>query len=121
MAKQTLLTTAKLRKIIVEALLEKKGQEVVTLDLRKLNDRPTDFFIIAHGDSNTQVRALGASVLKDTEDNGAKPFQTEGSKNSEWIILDFSDVIVHIFHREKRDFYQLDDLWHDAKRTLHED
>ncbi len=121
LAKQTALTTAKLRKIIVAALLDKKGNEVVTLDLRKLNDRPSDFFIIAHGDSSTQVRALAENVLKETEENGARPFQKEGSKNSEWIILDFSDVVVHVFHREKRDFYQLEDLWDDAKRTLHED
>ena len=121
LAKQTVITTAKLRKIIVEALLDKKGNEVVTLDLRKLSDRPTDFFIIAHGDSSTQVRALAENVIKETEDNGIKPFQREGAKGAEWIIIDFSDVVVHVFYREKRDFYQLEDLWQDAKRTHHHD
>jgi len=121
LAKQDIPTTAKLRKIIVEALLDKKGNEVVTLDLRSLGDRPTDFFIVAHGDSSTQVKALADAVEKDTSENGAKPFRKEGVKNSEWIIIDFADVLVHVFHREKRDFYQLEELWHDAKRTLHKE
>lgn len=121
MAKQAIPTTAKLRKIIVDALLDKKGNEVVTLDLRSLNDRPTDFFIVAHGDSTTQVKALADNVEKETHENGAKLLRKEGVKNSEWIIIDYADVLVHIFHREKRDFYQLEELWHDAKRTLHRD
>lgn len=119
MAKQAIPTTAKLRKIIVDALLDKKGNEIVTLDLRNLNDRPADFFIITHGDSTTQVKALADNVEKKTLENGIKLLRKEGVKNSEWIIIDFADVLVHIFHREKRDFYQLEELWHDAKRTLH--
>lgn len=121
MAKQAIPTTAKLRKIIVDALLDKKGNDVVTLDLRSLNDRPTDFFIVAHGDSTTQVKALADNVEKVTLENGAQLLRKEGVKNSEWIIIDYADVLVHIFHREKRDFYQLEELWHDAKRTLHRD
>lgn len=105
----------------MEALLDKKGCEVITLDLRKLNERPTDFFIIVHGESTTQVKALADNVEKETVENGVKPLHIEGVKNSEWIIMDFGDVMVHIFHREKRDFYQLEELWNDAKVIEHSD
>ncbi|MCS6819317.1 MAG: ribosome silencing factor [Chitinophagales bacterium] len=115
------IASTKLRKIIVNALLDKKGKEVLTLDLRSLNDRPADFFIIAHGDSTTQVKALADNVEEKTTEQGIKPNRKEGVKNSEWIIIDFSDTLVHIFHRDKRDFYQLEELWHDAKRVQHRD
>ncbi|MBX2909354.1 MAG: ribosome silencing factor [Chitinophagales bacterium] len=121
MTKQVIPSTAKLRTIIVEALLDKKGCEVITLDLKKLNERPTDYFIIAHGESTTQVKALADNVEKEAVENGMKPLHVEGVKNSEWIIMDFADVMVHIFHREKRDFYQLEELWNDAKVAEHSD
>lgn len=121
MAKQTIPTVTKLRKIIVDALLDKKGNEIVTLDLRKLNERPVDFFIITHGDSSTHVKALADNVENETSKNGVKPRHREGVKNSEWIIMDFTDVMVHVFHHEKRNFYQLEELWHDSKKTLHKD
>jgi ribosome-associated protein len=119
LAKKVILSTASLRKVITDALFEKKGNEVITLDLRNLNDRPSDFFIIAHGDSSTQVKALADNVEKKILEKGFKPLRKEGVKNSEWIIIDFGDVLVHIFHRDKREFYQLEELWHDAKKTSH--
>lgn len=106
-----------LMKIAVDAVLDKKGREVTVLDLRKIKDAPADFFVIAHGDSSTQVRAIFDSVVKMSKEKGDPPYHTEGSGNSEWIIVDFVDVVVHIFLRDKRDFYALEELWSDAKTT----
>ena len=110
-----------MKKLVVEAILNKKGREVVSLDLRKINDAAADYFIITHGDSTTQVKALFDSVVKDAGENGIQPYHSEGGKNSEWIVVDFVDVVVHIFHREKREFYALEELWSDAKLTKHSD
>ena len=108
-----------MKKVVVDAILDKKGREVVSLDLRKIKDTPSDFFIITHGDSNTQVRALYNAVMEESKKHGFMPYHTEGIKNSEWIIVDFVDVVVHIFYRERRDFYSLEDLWSDAKLSRH--
>ena len=111
--------TESLKKLVVEAILNKKGHEIVALDLRKINDAAADYFIITHGDSSTQVKAIFESIVEDAGNSGIKPYHSEGGKNSEWIIVDFVDVVVHIFHREKREFYGLEELWSDAKLTKH--
>lgn len=109
----------KLLSIVTDALLDKKGHEVISLDLRNIKDTPSDYFVISHGDSATQVKALCDSVLEATAKKGHKPYRTEGTKNGEWIVIDFIDIVVHIFYREKRDFYALEDLWSDATLTEH--
>lgn len=113
--------TESLRKVVIDAILEKKGHQLVSLDMKKIKDTPSDYFIIAHGDSSTQVRAIYHSVLEEAEKHGYRPDHMEGMKNSEWIIIDFFDVVVHIFYRDKRDFYGLEELWNDAKITRHND
>lgn len=113
--------TENLKKVVVDAILDKKGHQVISLDLKKIKDTPSDYFIITHGDSSTQVRAIYMSVVEQAEKHGFNPYHTEGMKNGEWIIVDFVDVVVHIFYRDKRDFYALEDLWNDAKLTKHND
>jgi ribosome-associated protein len=113
--------TESLKKLVVDAILNKKGRDVVALDLRKINDAAADYFIITHGDSSTQVKAIFDSVVDEAGKKGIAPYHSEGGKNSEWIIVDFVDVVVHIFHRDKRDFYGLEDLWSDAKLTQYGD
>lgn len=108
-----------LKKVVIDAILDKKGNDVVSLDLRKIKDTPSEYFIITHGDSATHVRAISQNVIDETEKLGLHAYHTEGGKNAEWIIVDFVDVTVHIFHRDKRDFYALEELWHDAKKTSH--
>lgn len=110
-----------LKKVVVDAVLDKKGRDTLVLDLRKIKDAPSDFFVITHGDSSTQVRALFDSVVKQAQENGFQPYHSEGSGNSEWIIVDFVDVVAHIFLRDKRDFYALEELWSDAKLTKYKD
>lgn len=110
-----------MKKVVIDALLDKKGNNVVSLDLRKIKDTPSDFFIVTHGDSSTQVRALFNNVIEAAAKHGFNPYHTEGMKNAEWVIVDFVDVTVHIFYREKRDFYGLEELWSDAKATYYKD
>jgi len=121
LAKKKKPDTDSLKKIIVDAILDKKGKEVVSLDLRKINDSASDYFIISHGDSNTQVKAIYDSVMEAAKLKGFLPYHTEGMRNSEWIIIDFVDVVVHIFHRDKREFYALEELWSDAKTTKYQE
>ena len=110
-----------LKKVVVDAILDKKGNDVVTLDLRKIKDTVSEYFIITHGDSSTHVRAISQNVLDETAKLGLMPYHSEGGKNAEWIIVDFVDVTVHIFLRDKRGFYNLEELWSDAKTTKHEE
>jgi ribosome-associated protein len=121
LAKKKADNTEVLKDLVIDAILEKKGQEVVSLDLREIHDTVADYFIIAHGDSSTQVNAIFQSVLETTKGAGHFPYHSEGMKNGEWVIVDFVDVVVHIFYRERRDFYQLEELWSDAKVTKHDD
>jgi len=107
--------TESLKRLVIDSILDKKGNDVVSLDLQKIKDTSSDFFIITHGDSSTQVRAISNHVIDETTKHGFTPYHTEGGKNGEWIIIDFVDVVVHIFYRDKREFYALEELWNDAK------
>jgi ribosome-associated protein len=110
-----------LKKVVIDAILDKKGNDVVSLDLRKIKDTPSEFLIITHGDSNTHVKAICDNVIEETREAGFPVYHTEGQKNGEWIIVDYVDVTVHIFYRDKRDFYALEELWNDAKSTSHKE
>ena len=107
--------TESLKRLVIDSILDKKGNDVVSLDLQKIKDTSSDYFIITHGDSSTQVRAISNHVINETTKHGFTPYHTEGGKNGEWIIIDFVDVVVHIFYRDKREFYALEELWNDAK------
>ncbi len=109
--------SAELKKVVVDAILDKKGNDVVSLDLRKIKDTVSDYFIITHGDSGVHINAISENVLKAAEKFGMSPYHIEGKKNAEWVIVDFVDVTVHIFHRDKRQFYCLEELWSDSKAT----
>jgi len=109
----------KLKKFIVEAIKEKKGKEIVVLDLRKLDQSIADFFIICHGDSNTQVDSIAGFIDRQTRTElQDHVIHTEGAENSQWILMDFGGVVVHVFQEEYRKFYNLEDLWADAKKEI---
>jgi ribosome-associated protein len=113
--KQALPLQYSLTELVIDSILDKKGEEVVHLDLTALPDAVSDHFIICHADSTTQVRAIGNHILENVfEKSGDRPFSKEGFDNAEWIIIDYMNVVVHVFYKEKRYFYQLEDLWHDA-------
>ena len=104
-----------LSEIIIKGIQEKKGKDIVSLDLKSLHHAVTDYFIICHGTSDTHVQAIAESVEAEVRDAiGLKAWHREGVQNSEWILLDYIDVVVHIFQENIRNFYQLEKLWADA-------
>jgi len=107
-----------LNNAIIEGIRDKKGKNIIQLDLRKLREAPADFFIICEGDSNTHVNAISNSVFKKVKDElQTSPTHTEGSTNSTWVLMDYFDIVVHVFHPETRHFYELESLWSDAEVT----
>lgn len=103
---------------MVDGLQDVKAKDIVILDMTNLSNAVTDYFIIATGDSSTQVEGMASSVVRKTrKELKERPWHEEGVGNSEWILLDYVNVVVHIFFRETREFYNLEDLWADAKRT----
>ena len=105
-----------LAKAIIKVIKQHKGKEVVSLDLREIETAICDFFIICHGTSSTHLSSIVDNVRKDVSKlMKEKPWHTEGESNKEWILMDYFDVVVHIFNQEKRDFYKLENLWADAQ------
>ena len=118
---QTKWTQEQLNEIIIDAIQDVKGKEIVQLDLRHLEEAPTDFFIICEGESNTQVSAISANITKRLkEELMLYPSHIEGTTNSTWICLDYFNTVVHVFYHKTRHFYELEDLWGDAKFTSFE-
>lgn len=107
---------------IVDAILDKKGHQVVKIDLREIQEAVTDYFIVCHGDSDVQAKAIAGNVEKEIKEKfGTKPFFSEGQSQADWVLLDYFDVVVHVFQREKRDFFQLEELWSDGTVTRYDD
>lgn len=107
-----------LLEIIVDSILEKKGADVISLDLNNLQDAMTGYFIICEGNSPPQVRAIADNVVEKVKElTGEIPVAREGFGTLEWVLLDYLDVVVHIFHKSKRHVYQLEELWGDAAIT----
>lgn len=103
---------------IIEGIRDKKGKNIIQLDLRRLDDAPADFFIICEGDSNTHIKAISDSIYKKVkEELHTMPSHTEGSSNARWVLMDYFNTIVHVFYPETREFYDLEQLWSDAKAT----
>ena len=119
--KELRLSTEELNNLIVDSIQDIKGKHIVKLDLRKLEEAPCDYFIICEGDSNTQVKAIANNIRKRVkEEAGLLPQHTEGERNALWICVDYFDTVVHVFYREKRTFYQLEELWGDSSFTEYE-
>lgn len=109
-------------KIIADAMLEKKGQNVVSLDLKKIGTAISDYFIVCSAESTTNVLAIADNVEdRMIEKAGRKVARSQGRENAFWIILDYGDIVVHIFQNQYRDFYRLEDLWADAVRNEYTD
>ncbi len=106
----------KLGMTIIDCIQEKKGSDIVQINLTKTDNSVCDFFIIAHGDSNTQVKAIAAHIedyLK--KQCKIRPLHTEGYENAQWVLLDYNSIVVHIFQQEIREYYKLEELWADAE------
>ncbi len=109
-------------RVIADAILDKKGEDVVSLDLRPIGTAITDYFMVCTGTSTTMVSAIADNILKEAKEKlGIKPLRMQGIENAFWVIIDFGNVVVHIFLKEYREFYRLEDLWADAPRTTYTD
>ena len=109
-------------RIIADAMLEKKGQNVVSLDLKKIGTAISDYFIVCSAESTTNVLAIADNVEdRMIEMASRKVVRSQGRENAFWIILDYGDIVVHIFQNQYRDFYRLEDLWADADKTEYVD
>ncbi len=110
-------TGEKLVAVIVEGMKEKKAKRITVLDLRGLEHAVCDFFVICNAESTTQVNAIADSVEYFTKkDFDEKPWHIEGSENAMWVLLDYSNVVVHVFQDESRAFYNIEEFWADAVR-----
>jgi len=102
--------------IIIEGILEKKGKDIISIDLTGLDNSVCDSFIISHGDSGTQARAIADHIEEKVKKQlNFNVSHKEGYENLQWILLDYSSVVVHIFDQETRKYYQLEELWADGK------
>ena len=113
------MTADALSKVIIRGMEEKKASEILVLDLRKIKNAVTDFFVICSGSSDTQLEAISRSIEEEVLKAGEKnAYRIEGKANGEWVLMDFSDVVAHIFIKDKRAYYGLEELWGDAHTTL---
>lgn len=105
---------------IIHGIQERKGKNIVSMDLRSIPNTVCDFFVICTGDSNTHVEGISGSIQETTKKELTdRPWHVEGMGNSEWVLLDYVNVVVHVFQREPRDFYNIERLWADAIVTEH--
>lgn len=110
-----------LNDLIIDAIQDIKGKNIIKLDLRRIEDSPADFFIICEGDSTTQIRAISQNIERRTsEEMKTKPYHLEGLLGSKWVLVDYFTTVVHVFYPETREFYDLEDLWSDADLVHYE-
>ena len=115
------LNNIEITELIVDSIQDIKGKNIIRLDLREVDDAPTDFFIICEGDSSTQVSAIADNVVRRLKQEiSLRPSHTEGKQSANWVLVDYFDIIVHVFYPETRSFYEIEDLWSDAKQTEYE-
>lgn len=112
------LSSKDLSNLVINGMLERKATDIILLDLRKLNNTITDFFVICSGNSDTQIDAIATSIDAEVyKASGQSPWHKEGLQNKEWILLDFVNVVAHVFNSEKRAFFDIESLWGDAEIT----
>ncbi len=115
-----LTRNSKLFKSIISAIQEKKGENILSMDLRKIPEAVADFFIICEVGSTTQVKAIADYIEFHTKQiTGEIPYKTEGQQTSQWVLVDYVNVVVHIMLPEARKFYKLEDMWSDAQSEEH--
>jgi len=120
--KDPVTSSQKLSTLIVKGMQEKKANNIVLLDLRKVKNAVADFFVICSGNSDKQIDAIADSVDEEVYKGvNENPWHVEGKNNKEWMILDYTNVVVHIFRKDRRSFYALEKLWGDAEITEIED
>ncbi|MGF1554593.1 ribosome silencing factor [Paucihalobacter sp.] len=116
---KTKITADQLITAILGGIEDVKGKEINILDLRTIDNTVCDYFIVCEGTSNTQVKAIVNSIQKKvSKEVKDKPWHVEGEDNAEWVLIDYVNVVVHVFQKHIRDYYDIESLWGDAKSTL---
>jgi ribosome-associated protein len=116
-----LAKNSKIIKAIIQAIQEKKGEKIISLDLRKIQEAVADFFIVCEAGSTTQVRAIADFIEAELKEQcGEIPYMHEGRQVLQWVIIDYINVVVHIMLPESRRFYKLEEMWSDAVVEEHE-
>lgn len=109
-------------KTIIRAILEKKGENIISLDLRKIPEAVSDFFVICQASNPVQIKAIADHVEEEVKKTcGELPFKHEGRQAQQWILIDYVNIVVHIMLPEPRKFYRLEEMWSDAPAEAHED
>jgi len=117
-----LTRSSKIIKTIIAAIQEKKGRQIISLDLRKINEAVADFFIICEAGSQPQIRAIAENVEDKVKERcGENPYHHEGYQNLQWVLIDYVNVVVHVMLPENRKFYKLEEMWSDAATEVHKD
>ncbi len=112
------VSTDELIALIIKGIDDVKGENIQLLDLREIENTVCDYFIICSGNSNTQVNAISSTIQKTvSKELKDKPWHIEGQNNSEWVLMDYVNVVVHVFQKHIREFYDIESLWGDAKIT----
>ena len=116
-----LTRNSKIIKTIIQAILDKKGEHIISLDLRKIPEASADFFIVCEATSTTQIKAISDHI----EDQvrllcGELPYKHEGKQAAQWVLIDYVNAVVHVMHPESRKFYQLEEMWSDAVSQIHD-
>lgn len=115
-----LTKNSKIFKTIIHAILEKKGEKIISLDLRKIPEAVADFFIICQAGNTTQLRAIADFVETDVKEKCCElPYKHEGRHGQQWILIDYVNIVVHVMLEEPRKFYRLEEMWSDAPTTEH--
>lgn len=111
------MNSEELSNVVVKGMEEKKAEDIVVMDLRNVKGSISDFFVICSGNSDTQIEAIAKSIEEELEKHNEKAWRKEGFTNREWILIDYVNVVAHIFRKDKRHYYGLEDLWGDAVIT----
>jgi ribosome-associated protein len=113
---------SKLFKSIIKAISDKKGEHIVSLDLRKIDEAVADFFIICQAGNTTLLGAIVDNIEKEVQETtGEKPYKREGKKGNSWVLIDYVNIVVHCFMQETRAFYKIEEMWSDADSKEHND
>ena len=113
--------TSKIFKTIIKAIQDKKGENIVSLDLRKIPEASADFFIVCQASSSIQVRAISDYIEEQVKLLCEEiPYKHEGKQALQWVLIDYVNIVVHVMHPESRKFYRLEEMWSDAESQLHE-
>lgn len=116
-----LTRSSKIFKTIIAAIQDKKGENIISLDLKKIHEAAADFFIICEANNTTQLKAIADNIEYEVKHKcGELPYKSEGKSTAQWLLIDYINVVVHIMHPESRKFYQLEEMWSDADTKLHD-